>query len=113
MRLAVRVVVRAPGRIVRKVVVRGLRVRRVGRTRTLDVRLANRGNVTEALPRGRVTVALIVRGRVAARIRPGPRELLPGGEAIVAARYAGRLRGPLVARVEVLGAAIRTFRVRL
>lgn len=113
MRLGVRVIVRAPGPIVRRLVVRGLRVRPTGAVRVLEVELANRGNVTEVLPRGRLTVSLLVRGRPAVRLRPGARELLPGSAAIVAARYAGALRGTVLARVDVLGAPSRTFRVRL
>lgn len=113
MRLAVRVVVRAPGRVVRRLLVQGVRVRRVARARVLDVRLANRGNVTETIPRGRLVVTLVARGREVARLRAGPRELLPGGGAIVAVRYAGMARGVVVARVSLEGARMRAFRVRL
>jgi hypothetical protein len=113
MRLGIRVVVRAPGRIVRQLVVRELRVRRARRSRVLEVVLANRGNATETLPRGRVTVTLRARGRTVARLRVGPREVLPRSKAILVARYVGRVRGVVFARVEVSGARTRIFRVRL
>lgn len=110
MRLAVRVSVRAPGRVRRRVEIRALRVRRVGRARLLEVRLANRGNVTEKLA-GRVTVSLT--GRTTLRVRAPRRELLPGREGVVAAVYRGRARGKIRARVGVRGASSRAFRIRL
>lgn len=113
MRLGVRVVVRVPGRIVRRLSVRGVRVRKARGGRFLDVAFANLGNVTERLDRGRVAVALVSRGRVVARLRTAPRELLPRTRGLATARYRGRLRGPAVARVEVRGAGRRAFRIRL
>jgi hypothetical protein len=113
MRLGVRVVVRVPGRIVRRLAVRGVRVRRARGGRYLDVALANLGNVTERLDRGRVAVTLLARGRVLARLRTAPRELLPRTRGLAIARYAGRRRGLVVARVEVRGAGRRAFRIRL
>jgi hypothetical protein len=113
MRLAVRVVVRAPGRIVRRVRVRSLSVQRLRGSRLFAVRIANRGNVTETIGRGRLTVTLLVRGREAVRLAAGAREVLPGADAIVRLRYSGRLRGPVVARVAVVGGPTRTFRARL
>jgi hypothetical protein len=110
MRLAVRVSVRAPGRVRRRVDIRALTVRRVGRARLLEVRLANRGNVTEKLA-GRVTVGLA--GRMLLRVRSPRRELLPGREGVVAAVYHGKARGVLRALVAVRGAGSRTFRIRL
>jgi hypothetical protein len=38
---------------------------------------------------------------------------LPGTRAILAARYVGRLRGRVLARVDVDGVARRSFRLRL
>jgi hypothetical protein len=110
MRLAVRVSIRAPGRVRRRVEIRGLVVRRVGRARLLEVRLANRGNVTEKLA-GRVTVSLP--GRAALRVRASRRELLPGRDGVVAVMYRGTARGVLHARVGVRGAGAKTFRIRL
>jgi hypothetical protein len=113
MRLAVRVSVRAPGRLVSAMSVTGLRVRRMARERVLDVRLANRGNVTAALDRGHLVVMLLARGRPLTRLIAPPREVLPGAEAIVGLRYKGTLRGRVVARVSVAGGRVRAFRVTL
>jgi hypothetical protein len=109
MRLGVRVAVRVPGRIVRRVAVQGLRVQRSGRVRRLDVTLANLGDVIET---NDVTVVLSARGRVE-RVHAELREVLPRTRAILTARYAGRLRGPVRARVDVDGVPRRTFRPRL
>jgi hypothetical protein len=109
MRLGIRVAVRVPGKVVRRVSVRGLRVRRIGRARSLDVTLANLGDLIETSD---VTVVLSGRGRVE-RVRAESREVLPRTRAVLTARYTGRLRGGLIARVEVDGAARRSFRLRL
>ncbi|MEP7334229.1 MAG: hypothetical protein ABI717_00480 [Actinomycetota bacterium] len=109
MRLGVRVAVRVPGKVVRRVAVRGLRVRRSGRSRNLDVTLANLGDLIET---NVVTVVLSARGRVE-RVSAEVREVLPRTRAILTARYAGRLRGRVIARVEVDGTARRTFTLRL
>lgn len=110
MRLAVRVSVRAPGRVRRRISIRALTVRRAGRARLLEVRLGNRGNVTEELA-GRVTVRL--GGRTVLRVRSPRRELLPGRDGVVAVVYRGTIRGVVRARVEVRGAGAGTFRIRL
>jgi hypothetical protein len=109
MRLGVRVAVRVPGKVVRRVAVRALRVRRSGRVRKLDVTLANLGDVIET---NAVTVVLSGPGRVE-RVRAESREVLPRTRAILTARYAGPLRGRVTARVEVDGTARRSFKVRL
>jgi hypothetical protein len=109
MRLGVRVAVRAPGRVVRRVAVRGLRVRRSSRARALEITVANLGDVIET---NTVIVVLSVRGRVE-RVHATVREVLPRTRAILTARYAGRLRGLVHARVEVDGVARRSFRLRL
>ena len=56
-RLGVVVVVRAPGTVVRRLELRGLRVARRGGRRMLELRVANRGNVTETLPRVHVKIS--------------------------------------------------------
>jgi hypothetical protein len=109
MRLGVRVAVRAPGRVVRRVAVRDLRVRRSGRVRGLDVTVENLGDLIETKV---VAVVLSARGRVE-RVHADVREVLPGTRAILTARYVGRLRGRVLARVEVDGVARRSFRLRL
>jgi hypothetical protein len=113
LRVGVAVTVRAPGVVHRRLLLRGLRVRRHGRVRTLEVSLGNAGNVTEQLSRGRVRVALVRGGRVLTTLRAAPRDLLPRTRGIAEVRYAGRLRGRVVARVVIAGARTRTFRVVL
>ena len=109
MRLGVRVAVRAPGRVVRRVAVRGLRVRRSGRARSLEVTVENLGDLIETKV---VDVVLSARGRVD-RAHAETREVLPRTRAILTARYVGQLRGRVTARVEVDGSARRSFTLRL
>ena len=116
MRIGVVVVVRAPGRIVRRLELGELRVRRAGRTRMLELLVANRGNVTETLGRNQVDVVLLRQGRAQARLRPTAREVRPRTSGIVQFSYRGRLRGWVTARVRISagGAGVqRSFRIRL
>jgi hypothetical protein len=110
-RLAVRLSVRAPGAVRRRLTARSLRVRRVGHARRLEVLLANRGNVTERLAR-RVRISLGTQRRTVVPVRTR-RELLPGHSGVVVAVYRGAHRGLVSARVEIRGAGTRTFRIRL
>jgi hypothetical protein len=109
MRLGVRIVVRIPGRIVRRLELRGVGIRRGG---ILDVSVANLGNVTERL---RLTVTLLRRGRRIAVLRAAVRELLPRTRALVGLRHPRRLRGRVTALVELRGPPPirRAFRLRL
>jgi hypothetical protein len=100
MRIGILVVVRVPGRIVRRVVPLALRVRRLGRVRVLELLVANRGNVTELLDRGCVIVTLRRRNRVLARLQPLQRRLLPRTRGIAEFRYRGPARGGVLALVE-------------
>jgi hypothetical protein len=103
LRLGVRLRIRAPGRLIRRIAVEGLRARRFRRKRTLVVSVANRGNVTEQLG-GRLTVTLVRQSHVISRLRFGrPRELFPGARAVVALPYAGNARGLVTALVKVRG----------
>ena len=112
MRLGIRVRVRMPGKLERRVVVRGLRVRREQTGRVLLVSLANNGNITEQL-RGQVTVELKRGRRVVSRLRyRGSRELYPGARAVVVLPYVGHARGLVTAIVRVHAAA-RRYRLRL
>lgn len=117
-RLGVGVRIRMPGRIVRRLAVRGLRVRRKGATRDLLVAVANRGNVVEQLS-GRVTVTLVRNGRFISRLRlRGLHELFPGARAVIPMRYAGRVRGLVTGVVRVhfggrLRPVERRYRLRL
>jgi hypothetical protein len=110
MRLGVVVVVRAPGPVSRRLELRRLRVRRIRGSRVLELYVANRGNVTEVLPRGRMTLTLRRGRRILARLHPAPRELLPRTVGIVSVRYRGRARGPATALVEVSPEPGRTLR---
>jgi hypothetical protein len=117
MRVGVVVVVRAPGRVVRSVAVRAVRIRRAGRTRTLEVVVVNRGNVTETLDATRIRLSL-ARAGSRTSLRPDPRTLRPRTTGVVQFRYRGRLSGRVTARVTVglePGRPVRahTFRVEL
>jgi hypothetical protein len=102
-RLGVLAFVRTPGRMLRRVVIGRVRVVR-GRGRRIAVALANRGNVTERLVRGEVTIALRrPAGRIALVLRTLPRELLPGTAGLVTAAVPGALHGRFSAVVRVGG----------
>lgn len=108
LQLGVRLIVRVPGRLLRRVELGRLRVRRS----TILVSVSNRGNVVVPLVR-QVTTTLLRRGRVAARLRPrAPALLLPGGRVVLVFPYARRLRGFFIAEVR-LGRTVRRYRVRL
>jgi len=117
-RLGVRVRMVVPGRIVRQLTLGGLRVHRRRDARFMFVSVANRGNVTVQL-RGRVTALLVRRGQQVARLSPlARRALLPGGRAVLALHYLGRVRGLVTAIVQIrLGSGIsiveRRYRIRL
>ena len=100
MRIGIVVVVRVPGRIVRRLVPLALHVRRLRRARLLELLVANRGNVTEFLDRGCVIVTLRRRNRVLARLQPVQRRLLPRTRGIAELRYRGPARGRVLALVE-------------
>jgi hypothetical protein len=103
LRLGVRLRIRAPGRLVRRIAVEGLHARRRKGKRTLVVSVANRGNVTEQL-RGRLTVTVVRHSRVVSRLQFGrSRELFPGARAAVVLPYAGNARGLVTALVKVRG----------
>ena len=117
-RLGVVVDVRAPGEIVRRLVLGRLRLVRDGRLRTLELLLTNRGNVVETIARHRVSLVLTQRGRVVARLHPDPRELLPQTKGLVLFHYGGRARGRVAALATVAPEAgtstlYRTYRLRL
>jgi hypothetical protein len=117
MRIGVVVVVRAPGRVVRSVDFRALRVRRAGRTRTLELVLANRGNVTETIDASRIRLSLLRKG-TSSSLRPEPRELRPRTSGLVQFRYRGKRGVWVTARVRLalepgLPVVSRTFRVKL
>lgn len=99
MRVGVMVVLHVRGRVVRRLDARALSVRRRGTLRLLELRLVNRGNVTERLAADRLRLWLVRRGRRVATLRPIPRELLPHSTGIAVFPYQGRVRGTVLVRV--------------
>jgi hypothetical protein len=117
MRIGVVIVVRAPGRVVRGLALRRAHVRRGRRGGVVELVVANLGNVTETLGRGRIRLELR-HGRARARLRSEPRELRPRTSGVVQLRYGGPLRGRVTARAWIVGPTgtrpvARTFRLRL
>jgi hypothetical protein len=113
LRVGVRLRIRAPGRLVHKLAVEGLRTGRFKGKRTLLVSVANYGNVTEQL-RGRLTVTLLAHGRIISRMRLGrSHELGPATRAVVVLPYSGGARGVVTAVVRVrLGSHLRPLERR-
>ncbi len=115
MRVGVIVVLHVRGRLVRRLEARSLSVRRGASARLLELLLVNRGNVTERLGGDRLRLELARKGRLFATLRPRRRELLPHSAGIVEFAYRGRVRGDVVARVElrpVVRGLRRSFHVR-
>jgi hypothetical protein len=96
---------------------RGARVARKGRSRAVEIVLANRGNVTESIARKRFVLSLFRDDRRVARLTAEPRSLRPQTVGVVRFRYPGRLAGRALAHVELTlqtGRVLRrTYRVRL
>ena len=108
MRLGVTVVVRVPGRIVHRLVLRSVHALAGARGVLFRVVLANRGNVVERLGRGRLELSLLAGRRRVARRRSPPRELLPGATALFELPYDGKRGRQLTARVTLAGGDGRT-----
>ena len=116
LRVGVVVDLRVRGRIVRRLDARALTVRRRGTLCLLELRLANRGNVTERLPGDGLRLSLFGHSRKLATLRPRTRELLPHSAGIAVFVYRGGLRGAVLARVELrppVRGPRRSFRARL
>lgn len=116
LRVGVIVDLRVRGRIVRRLDPRTLTVRRRGAQRVLELRLVNRGNVTERLGGRRLRLALFRAGQSFARLRPARRDLLPHSTGLAVFSYRGAVRGLVVARIELRppgSGRPRSFRVRL
>jgi hypothetical protein len=115
LRVGVIVDLRVRGKIVRRLDPQSLTVRRHGARRVLELRLVNRGNVTERLDGSRLRLALLRDGHAFAKLRPTRRELLPHSAGVAVFSYRGEVRGPVVARIELRppGSPPRSFRVRL
>ena len=117
-RLGVVVEVRAPGTVVRRLELRSVRALRRGRRRVLELRLANRGNVTETLAKVRVTVSRPRTGRRLATLVAPRRDLRPHTQGIVELRLRRRVRGAARVRVAIpavpgRSAIYRTYTMRL
>lgn len=117
MRIGVVVVVRAPGRVVRRLTIGPLQAHRAHWPRVLELTVVNRGNVTEMLSRGRLRLVLR-RGRRQATLFFEPRDLRPGTRGVAQIRYRGPLHGWVTARVRLRAvsgdaAVTRAYRVRL
>jgi len=101
LRIGIVVVARVPGRIVRRLGVARVGARSRGRQTTVEVVIANRGNVDEWIGRGRVSVTLVRRTSKSVTAPVAARRLLARSSGIVEARFRGRLRGRLVVVVAV------------
>ena len=117
-RLGVLVVVRAPGTVVRRLQLQGLRAIQRGGRRLLGLGVVNHGNVTETLSRVRVIVAQTGSRRPSETFVARTRDVRPHTRASFEFRLRTRLRGAATARVVIPGAggrkAIRrTYRLRL
>ena len=118
LRLGVVVVVRAPGRIVRRLEMHGLHVVRRPRATDLELAVANLGNVTEALRGARAVLSKAKNGRVVAAASGANRDLRPRTRGIVAFRYRRTVHGWMTARVVIPADGsrrrlLRTYRIRL
>jgi hypothetical protein len=116
LRVGVIVVLHVRGRAVRHLDPRALAVRRQGALRLLELRLVNHGNVDEELGKDGLRMSLLRDGRRLVTLRPRSGELLPHGSGIAVFPYRGRLRGPVLARVELpppIRGARRSFHIRL
>lgn len=116
LRIGVEVLVRVEGRTVRRIDPLRVTVRRRAARRLLELRLVNRGNVTERLDQGSLRLVLSRSGRWLATLRAGPLELLPHSPGIAEFVYRGRVRGAVQGRIEVRPAvpgARRSFRLML
>jgi hypothetical protein len=116
--MGVVVVVRAPGKVLRRLELRGLRAARHGRRRALELVVANRGNVTESLSRARAVVSAVRSGRRVATIVARSRELRPRTSGILEFRLRGHPTGRMTVRIVIppeSGRRVlrRTYRLRL
>lgn len=115
LRVGVVVSVRVPGSVVHRLAL-GARVTVLRKRRTIELVLANRGNVTEHVDGSRLSVILTRRGKAIAVLRPQRREFLPRSQGLVVFGYAPRLRGAVVARVGLWQSTVltvRRYRLRL
>jgi hypothetical protein len=117
LRIGVEVLVHVKGRTVQRVEPRALTVERPRGRRLLELRLLNRGNVTERLDGGSLRLVLMRRGHRLARLRAAPLELLPHSAGIAEFVYRGHARGVVRGRIHLRralsGRRRRSFRLTL
>jgi hypothetical protein len=116
LRVGVIVDLRVRGQLVRRLDAGGLTLRRQGTRRLLELRLVNRGNVTEQLAGSGLRLALLQNGRRFATLKARREELLPHSSGVAEFSYGGRVRGAVVARVELrppVRGPRRAFHLRL
>ena len=116
LRVGVVVDLRVRGRIVRRLAAGALTVRRRASQRLLELRLVNRGNVTERIGGDRVRLAILRNGHTLATLRPRRREILPHSAGMAVFVYRGRARGKVLARIELHPPGrshLRAFWIRL
>ena len=101
LRLGVVVVVRAPGKVLRRVELRGLRVARRGGKRALELVVVNSGNVTERLLRVRATLSRPPSRARIVTVRASARELRPHTRGLIEFRLRTSANGAVTARVVV------------
>ncbi len=98
-RVGVVVVVRVPGRLVRRLVLGRLAVLRRRPPRVVRLFLANRGNVDEWVARSQLTLRLLRRGRLVGMLHGRSRRFLAGGRGVFDFRAPRAARGDLRAIV--------------
>jgi hypothetical protein len=115
LRVGLVVSVRVPGKVVHRLALAG-HATVLRRRRTIELVLANRGNVTEHVDGSRLSLILTRGGKTIAVLRPQRREFLPRSQGIVVFGYAARLRGTVVARFGLWQSSVltvRRYRLRL
>jgi translation initiation factor IF-1 len=101
LRVGVVIDLRVRGRIVRRLDSGALTVRRRGAERLLELRLVNRGNVTERIGGNRLELEILRGARILATLRPRRREILPHSAGVAVFVYRGRVRGTVQARIKL------------
>jgi hypothetical protein len=102
LRVGVVVVVRARGRVVRRLALGPAHIAQQGGRRTVRIGVVNRGDLDEWIGRDRVRLSLWRAGRVVARPAPLARRLLARSRGVVVAPLRGGLRGSYVLEARFL-----------
>jgi hypothetical protein len=102
LRVGVVVVLRAQGRVARRLELGAARVERRGGRRVLRLGVVNRGDLDEWFGRDRVRLTLRRAGRVVGRPAVLPRRLLARSRGVVVATLGGGLRGRYLLEVRFL-----------